>query len=41
MLRLPSARIALVILAGILLLTIFGSLLAPQNPLTINSNALF
>ena len=40
-LRLPSARIALVILAGILLLTIFGSVLAPQNPLTINSNALF
>jgi peptide/nickel transport system permease protein len=40
-LRLPSARIALVILAGILLLTIFGSALAPQNPLTINSSALF
>jgi peptide/nickel transport system permease protein len=40
-LRLPSARIALVILAGILILTIFGSLLAPQNPLTINSGALF
>jgi peptide/nickel transport system permease protein len=40
-LRLPSARIALVILAGILLLTIFGSVLAPQNPLTINSSALF
>ena len=41
MLRLPSARIALVILAGILLLTIFGSVLAPQSPLTINSSALF
>jgi peptide/nickel transport system permease protein len=40
-LRLPSARIALVILAGIVVLTIFGSVLAPQNPLTINSNALF
>jgi peptide/nickel transport system permease protein len=40
-LRLPSARIALVILAGILVLTIFGSALAPQNPLTINSSALF
>jgi peptide/nickel transport system permease protein len=38
---LPSARIALVILAGILFLTIFGSVLAPQNPLTINSGALF
>ncbi len=41
LLRLPSARIALVILAGILFLTIFGSVLAPQNPLTINSSALF
>jgi peptide/nickel transport system permease protein len=40
-LRLPSAQIALVILAAILFLTIFGSALAPQNPLTINSNALF
>jgi peptide/nickel transport system permease protein len=40
-LRLPSARVALIILAVILFLTIFGSALAPQNPLTINSNALF
>ena len=40
-LRLPSARIAVVILAAILVLTIFGSALAPQNPLTINSSALF
>jgi peptide/nickel transport system permease protein len=40
-LRLPSARIALVILAVILLLAIFGSALAPSNPLTINSDALF
>jgi peptide/nickel transport system permease protein len=40
-LRLPSARIAVVILAAILVLAIFGSALAPQNPLTINSNALF
>ena len=40
-LRLPSARIAVVILAAILILTIFGSALAPQNPLAINSNALF
>jgi len=41
LLRMPSARIALVILAVILFLTIFGSALAPQNPLTINSSALF
>jgi peptide/nickel transport system permease protein len=40
-LRLPSARIAVVILAAILVLAIFGSALAPQNPLMINSNALF
>lgn len=40
-LRLPSARIALAILAGILFLTIFGSALAPQNPLGINAGALF
>jgi peptide/nickel transport system permease protein len=40
-LRLPSVRIALVILAAIAILTAFGSALAPQNPLTINSNALF
>jgi peptide/nickel transport system permease protein len=40
-LRLPSARIAIVILAAIAFLTIFGSALAPQNPLTINANALF
>jgi peptide/nickel transport system permease protein len=40
-LRLPSARIAVVILAAILLLTIFGSALAPRNPLAIDSSALF
>jgi peptide/nickel transport system permease protein len=40
-LRLPSARIAVFILAAILFLTIFGSVLAPQNPLAIDSNALF
>jgi peptide/nickel transport system permease protein len=40
-LRLPSARIALAILAIVILLSIFGSALAPQNPLTINANALF
>jgi peptide/nickel transport system permease protein len=40
-LRLPSARIAVVILAAVVFLAIFGSALAPQNPLTINANALF
>jgi len=40
-LRLPSARIALVILAVVIVLSVFGSALAPQNPLTINANALF
>jgi peptide/nickel transport system permease protein len=40
-LRLPSARIAIVILAAIAFLAIFGSALAPQSPLTINANALF
>ena len=40
-LRLPSARIALVILAVVIFLSIFGSALAPQYPLTINANALF
>ena len=40
-LRLPSARIAAGILAVIAILTAFGSTLAPQNPLTINANALF
>jgi len=40
-LRLPSARIAVGILAGIAILAAFGSTLAPQNPLAINANALF
>jgi len=40
-LSLPSARIAIVILAAVVFLMIFGSALAPQNPLTINANALF
>ena len=39
--KLPSARIAVVILAAVIFLAIFGSALAPQNPLTINANALF
>ena len=41
LLRLPSARIAIAILAAIAFLTIFGSALAPRNPLTINASALF
>jgi peptide/nickel transport system permease protein len=40
-LRLPSARIAVVILAAIAFLTVFGSALAPGNPLTVNADALF
>ena len=40
-LRLPSARIAVAVLAAIAILAAFGSALAPQNPLTINANALF
>src|ERR1700723_975728 len=40
-LRLPSARIALAILAVVIFFSIFGSILAPQNPLTVNANALF
>jgi len=41
MLRLPSAKIAVVILAVVIFLSLFGSMLAPQNPLTINANALY
>jgi peptide/nickel transport system permease protein len=40
-LALPSARIALGILAIIAVMTAFGSILAPQNPLTINAGQLF
>jgi len=40
-LRLPSARIAVAVLAVIAILAAFGSTLAPQNPLAINANALF
>jgi peptide/nickel transport system permease protein len=40
-LRLPSARIAVGILAGIAILVVFGATLAPQNPLAINASALF
>jgi peptide/nickel transport system permease protein len=41
LLRLPSAKIAVVILAVVIFLSLFGSMLAPQNPLTINANALY
>jgi peptide/nickel transport system permease protein len=40
-LRLPSAKIAVAILAVVIFLAVFGSMLAPQNPLTINANALY
>jgi peptide/nickel transport system permease protein len=40
-LRLPSARIAVGVLAVIVILAAFGSTLAPQNPLAINASALF
>jgi peptide/nickel transport system permease protein len=40
-LQLPSAKIAVVILAVVIFLAVFGSLLSPQNPLTINANALY
>jgi len=40
-LRLPSARIAVGVLAVIAILAAFGSTLAPQDPLAINANALF
>ena len=40
-LRLPSARIAIVILALVAVLTVFGRELAPDNPLAVNPGALF
>jgi peptide/nickel transport system permease protein len=40
-LRLPSVRVAIVILAAVGLLTAFGAVLAPQDPLTVNAGALF
>jgi peptide/nickel transport system permease protein len=40
-LRLPSAKVAVAILAAVGIVTVFGSALAPQNPLTVNANALF
>ena len=40
-LRAPSARIAVAVLAVVIFLAIFGSTLAPQSPLAINANDLF
>jgi peptide/nickel transport system permease protein len=40
-LRMPSARVAIGILAAVAFLTAFGSLLAPQNPLAVHAGALF
>jgi peptide/nickel transport system permease protein len=40
-LRLPSVRVAILILAAVGLLTAFGAVLAPQDPLTVNAGALF
>ena len=40
-LRLPSARIAVGVLTAIAFLAVFGSALAPHDPLAINSDALF
>jgi peptide/nickel transport system permease protein len=40
-LSLPSSRVALAILAAVIFLAIFGSVLAPQNPLGIDANALY
>jgi peptide/nickel transport system permease protein len=39
--RLPSVWISVLVLVFIGVLTAFGSVLAPQNPLTINAHALF
>jgi peptide/nickel transport system permease protein len=41
LLRMPSARIAIVILAIVLFFAIFGSVLTPDNPLAINSGYLY
>jgi peptide/nickel transport system permease protein len=37
----PSARVAIAILAAMAILAVFGSVLAPQNPLAVNAGALF
>ena len=41
LLSLPSVWLALIVLAAVAFLTVFGSRLAPQNPLTVNAGALF
>ncbi len=41
LLRMPSAWIAIAVLLGVAAATVFGSALAPQNPLTVSANALF
>jgi peptide/nickel transport system permease protein len=41
LLRQPAAQVAIAVLVGIAVITAFGSILAPQNPLAINSGALF
>lgn len=41
LLRQPTVILALVVLIAVAVVTVFGSILAPQNPLAINSNALF
>jgi peptide/nickel transport system permease protein len=41
LLRQPAVILALVVLAAVAVVTVFGSMLAPQNPLAINSGALF
>jgi peptide/nickel transport system permease protein len=40
-LRQPSARIAVAILAVVIFIAVFGSALAPQDPLAINAGALY
>jgi peptide/nickel transport system permease protein len=40
-LRLPSARVAVVVLVAVLFVAVFGSWLAPQNPLAVNAGALY
>jgi peptide/nickel transport system permease protein len=39
--RLPSVWIAIAVLTAVAFLAVFGSALAPQNPLAINANALY
>jgi peptide/nickel transport system permease protein len=41
LLRQPAAQLALLVLLGVAVITVFGSVIAPQNPLAINSNALY